>query len=251
MTRREYKNPPIEEALCEFRFEPESEWNPMLPLSFRESIKSSYPGTPRQKTPIEADVHAGSENGGPSFLLKQEVSRMQFPSEDGKKLVAIGQNVVSAHTLRPYPSWDVFRPQIKEALESYVKIIGVKGIRRIGLRYINKIEVDVEGTVSLNEYFAVPPQAPQGFPSRFIKFFTRTEYVYDDEPIRLIMNFTDIDTSEGKAAFLLDIDMVWEWVSEPLPTQEAMDKVDILRKREREAFELIITDRAREMFNDE
>ena len=102
MQRRVYKNPPIEEALCEFRFANDTEWDPMLPLVFRDQIKGAYPGKPVQRTPIEANLHAGSDQAGAAFLLKQELGRIQFPSENGKALVSIGPNVLSAHMLRPY-----------------------------------------------------------------------------------------------------------------------------------------------------
>ena len=31
MARRKYRNPPIEETLCEFRFAPSQEWDPTVP----------------------------------------------------------------------------------------------------------------------------------------------------------------------------------------------------------------------------
>ncbi len=101
MQRKVYRNPPIEEALCEFRFVNDAEWDRMFPLVFREQIKDIYPGKPVQRAPIEANLHAGSEHAGAYFLLTQELGRIQFPSEDGKALVSIGKNVLSVHMLCP------------------------------------------------------------------------------------------------------------------------------------------------------
>lgn len=249
MTRRVYKNPPIEEALCEFRFESMAEWDPMLPLVFREKVKESYPGKPVQRTPIEANLHAGSDKAGASFLLKQELGRIQFPNEDGKALVSIGRNVLSAHMLRPYQRWEEFRPRIQEALNQYVDTMPCDGVQRIGLRYINKIEIPSTGSLDLNRYFTTPPITPPGFPSRITSFIVRTEHMYEDEPIKLIMTFTDASAKEGLAAFLLDLDLVCEWSDSPLPAEEAMLKVDILRERERNAFEQLITEDSRGLFN--
>ncbi|MEA3411488.1 MAG: TIGR04255 family protein [Pseudomonadota bacterium] len=249
MQRRVYKNPPIEEALCDFRFENSSEWDPMLPLVFRDQIKDTYPGKPVQRAPIEANLHAGSDQAGASFLLRQELGRIQFPSEDGKALVAIGQNVLSVHMLRPYQRWEEFRPRIEDALVKYSNTMPCDGIQRIGLRYINKIEIKNTGSLDLNKYFVVPPMSPPGFPTRIISFITRTEHIYDDEPVKLILTFTDTSVREGYAAFLLDLDLVWEFGDTPLPVEEAMSKVDILRDRERDAFEQLITDDSRGMFD--
>jgi uncharacterized protein (TIGR04255 family) len=249
MERRVYKQPPIEEALCEFRFASDAEWDPILPLVFHEQIKESYPGKPIQRTPIEANLHAGSDQAGASFLLKQELGRIQFPSEDGKALLSIGQNVLSTHMLRPYRRWEEFRPRIKEALDKYSNTLPCNGIRRIGLRYINKIEIENTGTLDLNMYFKVPPMSPQGFPTRITSFIIRTEHIYDDEPIKLILTFADTSAKEGFAAFLMDLDLVWEFGESPLPIEDAMNKVEILRERERDAFEQLITDNSREIFD--
>jgi uncharacterized protein (TIGR04255 family) len=249
MQRRVYKYPPIEEALCEFRFVNDAEWDPMLPLVFRDQIKESYPGKPVQRTPLEANLRAGSDQAGASFLLKQELGRIQFPSEDGKALVSIGPNVLSAHMLRPYQRWEEFRPRIEEALSKYSSTLPCDGVRRIGLRYINKIEIENAGSLDLNKYFTVPPMSPQGFPTRITSFITRTEHIYDDEPIKLILTFTDTSAKEGYAAFLLDLDLVWEFGDNPIPAEEAMNRVDTLRERERDAFEQLITDNSREMFD--
>ena len=221
----------------------------MLPLVFRDQIKESYPGKPVQRTPIEANLHAGSEQAGASFLLKQELGRIQFPSEDGKALLSMGPNVLSAHMLRPYQRWDEFRPRIEAALKSYSSTMPCDGIRRIGLRYINKIEIENTGSLDLNTYFAVPPMSPPGFPTRLTSFITRTEHIYDDEPIKLILTFTVASAKGGCAAFLLYLDLVWEFGDSPLTVEEAMNRVDILRERERDAFENLITDDAREIFD--
>ncbi|QMS90513.1 hypothetical protein HUN01_24125 [Nostoc edaphicum CCNP1411] len=47
MTRRQYPNPPIEEAVCEFRFAPDPAWNLTIPGLFYEKIKDFYTGEPQ------------------------------------------------------------------------------------------------------------------------------------------------------------------------------------------------------------
>jgi len=38
MERCKYRNPPIEEALCEFRFVPSQDWDPTVPGRFHKKI---------------------------------------------------------------------------------------------------------------------------------------------------------------------------------------------------------------------
>jgi uncharacterized protein (TIGR04255 family) len=49
MERRKYRNPPIEEALCEFRFAPSQDWDPTVPGRFHEKIREIYPAKPREQ----------------------------------------------------------------------------------------------------------------------------------------------------------------------------------------------------------
>lgn len=44
MVQRQYRNLPIEEAVCEFRFAPGSAWNLTVPGLFYEKIKDFYTG---------------------------------------------------------------------------------------------------------------------------------------------------------------------------------------------------------------
>lgn len=46
-SRRKYKNPPIVEALCEFRFVPSDEWNLTVPGLIFQELKHVYDGKPR------------------------------------------------------------------------------------------------------------------------------------------------------------------------------------------------------------
>lgn len=249
MTRRIYKTPPIEEALVEFHFRSDVQWDPLLPYAFREHIKGVYPSIPCHKTKIEAAIHPGPDNEGAVIAVRGDHGRIQFSTEDGSRLVSVSPSMLTVHALRPYPGWESFRQQIEEALHLFAGVAKVAGIVRIGLRYINKLQIKTDESVSLDDYFVSPPNTPNGFPMQVTKFFSRMEHVYDDVPVRLIRTFADADAPEGMVGFLLDLDLIWEWREVVLPIGEAMGVVDQLRERERDAFEMLITDRTREVFD--
>ena len=115
MARRQYKNPPIEEAVCEIRFAAGAEWNLTFPSRFYERIKDQYPGKPRQQALMEAQLQAAPRVENPMFQLRQESAKLLFPNADERRLVGIGPNVLSVHVLRPYTGWEDFRSRIEEA----------------------------------------------------------------------------------------------------------------------------------------
>ncbi|MXZ87792.1 MAG: TIGR04255 family protein [Dehalococcoidia bacterium] len=66
--------------------------------------------------------------------------------------------------------------------------------------------------------------------------------------VLLILSQGSVDAPKNHVGFLLDLDVIWE-STEPIARDEALTKAGDLRAREREAFETIITDKARELFD--
>lgn len=246
--RRKYRNPPIQEALCELQFASTvPDWDPTIPGRLYERVKDVYSGKPRQQ--MQAGIQLGGDPTTPELRWEAGVPRIQFitPAED--RILAVGPNVISLSTLPPYDGWEDFRPRIEAALTAYQDIAQPEGIKRIGVRYINRI-ITKGDHLHLGELFTTPPQLPDELDASLSSFFTRWEAMYSDIPVKLIQTFGSVQSEPGTAAFVLDLDVFRQWEEkEGLPVEEAMSQVDILRERERELFEASITDRAREMFD--
>ena len=249
MERRQYRNPPIEEALCELRFAPSSEWDVTVIGRFRERIKALYPGKPREQQLMEAGFQVGPQRTDSFMSLRQGLARVHFPTDDGRRLVAVGHDVMSVHVLRPYPGWDEdFRQRIAEALEAYSDITAPAGVQQISLRYVNRVVIQ-QAAIALDDYFTAPPHIPEHLPQAMAVIFSRIESFYANKPIRLAHTFASAEAPERQSAYLLDLDLRWEWPAPPLPLTEVMDAVEDLRQRERDAFEALITDKTREVFD--
>jgi uncharacterized protein (TIGR04255 family) len=245
--RKKYKNPPIEEAVVEFRFVPGQEWDLTIPGKLHEhpAIKSRYPGKPRMQKLLEAAFQTGSGRP-PNLAVREGVARIQLVDNDGRRLISLGSDVLSINTLRPYDDWQQFRPRIETALRSYSQVAQPIGISRVGVRYINKI-VFPGKEIDIGIYFQYGLPSVPGLPSKSAGFFSRVERVYDDE-VKLLLTQATVDAPEGQSAFLADLDVIWE-SGEERDLDRIMEIVDDLHAREGEAFEAIITDAARELFN--
>lgn len=223
----------------------------MFLLEFRRIIKESYPGTPMRQASVEANPHAQGSQLETKFFLDQGLKRIQFPDKNKTNLVSIGRNVVSVHMLRPYRKWEEFKSRIEETLSKYCNTFPCDGIQQITIRYINRIELEFEAGAKLNlsQFFLARPITPPGISARITRFFDRTELIYDDEPIKLIVIFADTDSKFGGATFLLDLELIWEFGDDPIRVDQAMGKVEHLRNRERDIFESMITEKLREIFD--
>ena len=253
MQRRcSYKNPPIEEALCELRFTPGQDWDFTIPGKLHTELGDEYDGKPQEQKALEVELKARGDE--PADLRYSEgIARVHLVTKDGKRIVGIGPDALSVHMLRPYQDipeqggWSEFRQRIEKALDAYWKVAQPKGVNRVGIRFINKIIIPQnKGTIA--DYLKCALPVVNGLPDRLNGSASRVDYSYEDG-IRLVLSYWSINESSNQVLFL-DLDLIWE-NTEPIVRDEAMLKVDDLHTRERDAFETVITDEARRLFNDD
>ncbi|MXY08396.1 MAG: TIGR04255 family protein [Rhodothermaceae bacterium] len=246
--RRRYKNPPIVEAVCEFHFAPVQDWDPTLPGKLHAELSDDYSGTPRHQKSVQLGVQI--REGSPhNFQFGEGPRKVQLITEDEKRIVGVGPNTLSVHMLRPYQDphdsdnvgWDEFRPRICRALDAYWKVIQPQGVTRIGIKYINMLNVPGE-VATAKEYLRCALPEVNGLPNHLLNLMSQVEYAYQDG-VRLIL-------SQGKVenGFILDIDVIWESHA-ALARKDTDARIDNLRIRERHVFEAVITDKARELFD--
>ena len=84
-------------------------------------------------------------------------------------------------------------------------------------------------------------------PPRSCTYTSRVTYAYEDGT-RLVLINGSISPPSDDVGFLLDIDVIWE-AAETLTQPEALLRIDVLRDLERQVFETVITDKAREIFD--
>ena len=149
-------------------------------------------------------------------------------------------------TLQERGGWDEFRPRILKALNAYWDVAQPRSVSRIGIRYINKILIP-HATIRLADYIRFSLPQVSGLPQQVDNFLIRVEYAYS-EAIRLVLTQGLAEAPSDHVAVMLDIDLIWQG-TEPLKQDNAMQKAVELRDLERTAFEALITDQARELFD--
>lgn len=254
MSRRQYSNPPIEEAICEFHFHPNQEWNLTVPGKLHAKLDDEYSGKPQEQRGVEV-VLEPRKDGHASLKYGEGLARVQLVTKDGKRKVGVGQNVLSVHMLRPYNGppgspyggWEEFQSRIRKAFNHYWDVTQPKGVRRISVRYINKIIIP-QTAVKVESYLKCALPEVGGLPDRVNSFMSRIDYVYEDG-IRLVLSQGSLDASADRIEFLLDLEVVWE-NPELVVRNDVLNMVSELRNREREAFENVITDETRNLFHD-
>jgi uncharacterized protein (TIGR04255 family) len=122
-------------------------------------------------------------------------------------------------------------------------------VNRIGVRYVNKIIIPATGRFELDDYISGGPVTPPGMNLTAASFLNRAEYAYEDQQAKLLLTFAALGSEPpGEPAFLLDLDVIWE-DAQPLELKAALEKAELLHELEGAAFEALITDKVRELFD--
>jgi uncharacterized protein (TIGR04255 family) len=247
MARRTYLHPPIEEALVELRFAAESDVT--VAGRLHERLHNRYPGSPEEQQLVTAGIAADqNEPTTGSVVFGEQGRRVLLRDDEGRRLLGVGPQVLSIHNLRPYGGWEEdFRPRVVEALEAFGNLVSDSMVTKLGLRYINLITVPVD-RLDVDEYFATGYMQPDSVAPAVNRFFVRLESELRDD-VRLATTFASTDAPEGNCAFLLDLDLICDRAGAPLALSEAMPLIDELRQIEREAFEAMIKDPLRRLFD--
>jgi len=149
---RAYRNAPLIEALCEFRFDPASLWDPTIPGLLYGELRTDFPVREPTRA-IEATV-----TSAPGAIQQAviEVDRLQMYREDRTAVVQLSPHLLVVNQLKPYPGWEAFYPVVQRALRLYRDIAKPTALFQIGLRYINRIQI--QGVLAdLHQYFDFYP----------------------------------------------------------------------------------------------
>ncbi|MCA0313179.1 MAG: TIGR04255 family protein [Candidatus Melainabacteria bacterium] len=248
---RQYKNPPIEEAVCELKFS-SPDWDITWPSRLIDRTKNEYTGKPRIQQQSIVSIEPGS-----GLTIRPESQTTQIVSADGKRLLGISPGTFSVHELKPYSGWAAFNARILSSVQALASLTNEITVHRIGIRYINRIAVPEE-SAELSSFFTCIPEKAGNLPEAIVNFFARVDFAYPQEDSIIRVTFANGDSSDQELIIMLDIDAIWENNDSPIvlgglsQSLKVFDeKLSALRDREREVFEGLITDKTREVFDAE
>ncbi len=241
-----YENPPIIEALCEFRFAPSQQWDITIPGILYQQIRESFP-IKKQKKGFGIGLKPTEEGVEVANIPPQPP--MMFYSEDERSLVQIQENVMTINQLRPYCGWDELKPVIIENLKKYCEVAKPKGFNQIILRYINKIDIPKKN-IELEDYFQYYPFLPKDLPQTLGKFNVKIEIPYEEQRDLLVLILAAVPPEKPDSIPII-LDLIYIMITpESIAIEDVEDWMNTAHDRIIEAFEACITDKSREIFRE-
>ena len=176
---------------------------------------------------------------------------VKLSSLDRTDSVFFRQNTFMCSRLAPYTGWDVFFARTVRAWEVWRKSAGHTALSRIGVRYVNRIDVPIENRalVRLEDYLNVFPKSPDDLGGPLSAYAMQVVRPLDVDDCVLALNTATVAPPLiGFASFALDIDVFRE-ANLPQRDDDLWDIVTRMRGHKNRIFESCITHRARALFD--
>jgi len=237
-----YKRPPITEAVIEIRFAA------LIDSAALDKISSSFKSLyPREEILRNIQVQLNIPLGVPPSAQTTEQIGYRRSSLDQTHIILLMPNSFVISQLAPYPGWTEFSDRFRRNWDIWKKAAGYRKIARIGVRYINRIDVPTSDPVLYEEnYLAVYPHIPD-------VLGPMTQYAVQAQlPISEIGGTLTLNSSVVESpllehrSFVVDQDIGKD--DPPQNDDGIYALLDQIRKVKNRVFEACITDRARELF---
>lgn len=236
-----YPNAPIVEAVFDIKV---SNTVIINPSTFEQYAKTELKEFPiinkRQNVNLRIDdKHGTGQIGKTTNLLGYIFSNIQ-----GNRKIQFRLDGFSFNMLRPYSNWEEFSSTAFKYLQNYLALANPMFITRIGLRYINRIDLPHEDE-AFQKYIKYLPPVPGGLPPKFEKYFFQMQIPADNSN-KAVISQTFEQEKNGRIPFIIDIDVFQE---ERIKASESLnEKFNNLRDLKNTIFEDLVTDECKQLF---
>jgi uncharacterized protein (TIGR04255 family) len=239
-----YPNAPIVEAVFDINVSNTVIVNPIVFENFAKSELKDFPIiNKRQNVNVRIDANKGipGQINRTTNLLGYIFSNIQ-----GNRKIQFRLDGFSFNMLRPYSNWEDFSSSAFKYLELYLKLAKPLSVTRIGLRYINRIDLPYEDD-AFTKYIKYLPPVPAGLPKKFEKYFLQMQIPSDDQnSSKAVISQTFEQENNGRIPFIIDIDVFQMGrlkVTDPLT-----DRFNNLRVLKNKIFEDLVTEECKLLF---
>lgn len=236
---------PIVEGLIDILVKPRSDLTLDDLVCLSEKLKSKYPEVKALHT-IQTDVQIDQSQRAlqsvATALVGYRLERKDLPF-----VLMLRVNGLTISRLRPYEDWNNLLGEAKPIWDEYVSICRPEAITRVATRYINRIELPIEG-LDFDDYLAAPPRIPKDLNGMLSEFLVRL--VVPDVPsgasIALVQALEGPNMQKSTIPVIIDID-VFKAVELDLSSNELWKLLGTLRDLKNRTFFGSITPKTLEL----
>ena len=247
LSSRSYPKAPITEAVFEIRFGAPLEESDLERVS--RAFGKFYP-TIQEFQQVQFQLGPGPDGKLAAPVTSKPTKQFRRSGNDEQELVVLIPTSIVVSQLAPYCGWDIFFKRFQRDWALWVSIIGRPRVSRLGLRYINRIDIPSRGEaiVSQGDYIKIGVLEPDSF-GPTITYAVQAMYNAPSGACKAVINTAVIPAVivPDFVSFNIDIDVGME-TDVPQSDKAIFEHLGIMRNDKNFLFEEMITDKARELF---
>lgn len=236
-----YSAPPIIEAIIQLSFT-----EPLADALMRKLVKRLAHSYKNEAALEEVSTQVDFQTRTARFEVKHQT---KLSSSDQADILLVHPTALTWSRLAPYQGWSTLIARVREDITTARTVVGYRRLSRIGVRYINRIDVPrVDGTIDFESYLAIKIDLPETIPT-IQNYAWRFEHRYEDQNVLAIVQSAIVEPEvPNTGAFVIDIDIV---ALHDLPVQQddILQGLEEMRKLKNTLFEACILDKARGGFS--
>lgn len=235
---QKYTAPPIIEAITQVVFV-ESLSEAKLKKAAKR-IGREYDSAVSQKS-VEAKLDFPNEQA-----IFRATPQTKLSSKDETDVLLIQSKAFTWKRLAPYLGWEIFEQRIVRDLTIFFDLFGPRKIARMGVRYINRLDIPgTEPVTRYEDYLTINLSLPDDWPVN--QYSWRFDRNFSNGLFAIVQSAIVLPEVPHTIAIALDIDVI---AREELPIkfEEVIAKLKKMRTLKNEIFETIVTDLAKESF---
>jgi uncharacterized protein (TIGR04255 family) len=242
-----FPRPPIVEAVVERRFATSIDINVIEAL--RRQFEPEYPAISQL---AEMLVMVNPVSVQPQ--VSHNMTGYRLTDRNASAVIVISTSGILFSRLAPYPGWHEFSKGAAEVFQTAREIMKYSTLSRIGVRYINRIDIPVTIAdtkivpIRLEDYLLIYPEFPasvlppaQDYTMQCITFLPNIE-------CRAAIGVATVPPAvPHHVSIVFDIDLGRE-VRVPQREDEISEVLDMIRSEKNRIFVSCLTDKAKELF---
>ena len=196
---------PIVEAVLDIRAKSMVPLEETAAREFLEARLGDY-GFMDSQQEFSHQVKIGAD--GPSQQITTRVWKgVRFRSADAKIIAQYNRDGFVCSRLAPYQDWPTFRDESLRLWNIFIEMAKPEEINRLGLRFINRIELPV-GEVNFERYINPAPKSPKDLDLPFYGFLYQETLAVPDHPYAInLIRTVQPPQDTGRIAIIIDIDV--------------------------------------------
>lgn len=237
----DYRMPPITEAVIEMRSA--SNIPDDLVDKAARAIKKRYPSTQELR---EFSVKIGDPDSGANTRIGHKLA-----TPDGAFIAQVRRYGLAFSSMAPYPGWTTFTSEFDKVWAQWKKATEAKKIDRIGIRFINRIDIPYDETTLLDsdDYLSVGVRLPAPTGNVAMAWQIVSECPVENTPFNVIIRAGSAESALlGFASYNLDLDLHCS-VDVPQTHTDISSLLDQAKSAKNRVFEACITDRTRALLS--